>query len=157
MLLAYAQSEHRIGRRIIVSFQTLALATLIVAFGAAQYTLVVQAIRDLIRRPRVRGGNKMTWALLIVCLPIAGAFLYGWMGPTSFIGHRTTAPRPQVQDPLINYTRESRGPRPRNVTPLHPRPEPSVRGRTAARRPGLTRSRAHNTGGSVSNIRRTGS
>lgn len=140
-----------------MSFQTLALATLIVAFGAAQYTLVVQAIRDLIRRPRVRGGNKMSWALLIICVPIAGAFLYSWMGPTSFIGHRTSAPVPQPQASLPQYTSEIRGPRPRNVTPLHPRNGSSVRGRTAARRPGLTRSRAHNTGGSVKSIRRTGS
>lgn len=140
-----------------MSIQTLALATLIVAFGAAQYALVVQAIRDLIRRPRVRGGNKMSWALLIVCLPVAGAFLYSWMGPTSFIGHRTPTPRPQVQEPLANDTRAAHGPRPRNVTPLRPYPESSVRGRTPARRPGLTRSRAHNTGGNASTIRRTGS
>lgn len=137
---------------------TLALATVIVALGTAQYMLAVQAIRDLIRRPRVRGGNKVSWGLLILCVPIAGALLYSWMGPTSFLraGARQAEARAQ-QDPLDRYANELRGPRPSNVTPLYPRAEPAVRGRTPARRQGLTRSRAHNTRGTVSHIRRTGS
>ncbi len=75
------------------------LATLIVIFGAAQYALCVQAIRDLSRRPRVRGGNKVLWALGILCVPIAGAIVYNWMGPTSF-AHRPVTPdsRPQILD-----------------------------------------------------------
>lgn len=65
--------------------QTIVLAALVVGFGCAQYTLAVHAIRDLARRPRVRGGNKVTWGLAILCLPIVGALIYGWMGPASFI------------------------------------------------------------------------
>jgi hypothetical protein len=140
-----------------MNFQTLALATLIVAFGVTQYTLVVQAIRDLIRRPRVRGGNKMSWALLIVCVPIVGAFLYSWMGPTSFLRHGAATATRQTAGPVMPRADELQGPRPQNVTPLRPPPEPSVRGRTPQRRPGLTRSRAHNTGTSVHRMRRTGS
>jgi|GEM_PF-1593394 len=140
-----------------MNLQTLALATLIVVFGAVQYMLVIQAIGDLIGRPRVRGGNKMSWALLILCLPIAGAFLYSWMGPTSFLRHTNTSAETRHGDSMIRYTSEMRGPRPRNVTPLRPRDPGVVRGRTAARRPGLTRSRAHNTGSGVNHMRRTGS
>lgn len=140
-----------------MDFSTLALATLIVALGTAQYMLMVQAIRDLIRRPRVRGGNKMSWGLLILCLPIAGALLYSWMGPTSFLRHGAAHSDARQQDPLMRYTSELRGPRPQNVTPLYPRQETPVRGRTPARRQGLTRSRAHNTRGTVNHIRRTGS
>lgn len=142
-----------------MNFQTLALATLIVAFGVTQYTLMVQAIRDLIRRPRVRGGNKMSWALLILCVPIAGAFLYSWMGPTSFLRHRTATATRQPTESVLRRADQLQGPRPSNVTPLRPTAESSVRGRTAQRRPGLTRSRAHNTGTgtSVHRMRRTGS
>lgn len=140
-----------------MNLQTLALATLIVAFGVTQYMLVIQAIRDLIGRPRVRGGNKMSWALLILCLPIAGAFLYSWMGPTSFLRHTVTANGSRIGDQVVRDTSEMRGPRPRNVTPLRPQDPGVVRSRTAARRPGLTRSRAHNTGSGVNHMRRTGS
>jgi hypothetical protein len=70
-----------------MTLQTAMLATLIVILGAAQYALCVQAIRDLVRRPRVRGENKVLWAIAILCLPIGGAIAYNWMGPTSFL-HR---------------------------------------------------------------------
>lgn len=140
-----------------MSLQTLALATGVVIFGAIQYTLAIQALKDLVHRPRVRGGNKMSWALLILCLPIAGAFLYSWMGPTSFLGHRIPTQPERAGDSMVRYTSEHGSPRPRNVTPLYPRPSSTVRGRTSARRPGLTRSRAHNTSGRVSHMRRTGS
>lgn len=140
-----------------MSVQTMLLATAVVVFGAVQYTLAVQAIRDLIRRPRVRGGNKMSWAIFILCVPILGALCYGWMGPTSFLRHSAAAKPAPAVDPLLEYTSELRGPRPQNVTPLHRRPS-NVRGRTPARRPGLTRSRAHNTHTSnVSRMRKTGS
>ena len=73
-----------------MTFQTAMLATLILILGTAQYALCVQAIRDLVRRPRVRGENKVLWAIGILCIPIAGAIVYNWMGPTSFI-HRPVA------------------------------------------------------------------
>jgi len=69
-----------------MSMQTAMLATLIVILGAAQYGLDAQALRDLARRPRVRGDNKALWALCILCIPLFGAVIYNWMGPTSFVG-----------------------------------------------------------------------
>lgn len=70
-----------------MTLQTAMLATLIIILGAAQYALCVQAMRDLVRRPRVRGENKVLWGLGILCVPVAGAIVYNWMGPTSFL-HR---------------------------------------------------------------------
>lgn len=88
--------------------QTAMLATLIVILGAAQYALCVQALRDLVRRPRVRGENKVLWGLGILCVPIAGAIVYNWMGPTSFM-HR----------PLATTLRSTaRGVSASNVTPI---------------------------------------
>jgi hypothetical protein len=68
-----------------MSVQTAFAIALVVGFAAAQYILTIQALRDLRRRPRVRGGNKVAWGLLILCVPIAGALVYGWMGPTSLL------------------------------------------------------------------------
>lgn len=68
--------------------QTIALAILIVLGGVAQYTLMAYALRDLWRRPRVRGDNKVIWGLVILCVPFAGAVVYTWMGPTSFMQRR---------------------------------------------------------------------
>jgi hypothetical protein len=141
-----------------MSVQTFALTIAVIAFGAAQYTLVVQAIRDLMRRPRVRGGNKMSWAMLILCVPIVGALAYGWLGPTSFLQARSATRReqPAGEDPIIAYMADLPETRPPNVTPLRPRKSDAISGRVPAQRPGLTRSRAHNTTGSVSRIRRPG-
>lgn len=141
-----------------MSVSTLLLALAIIAFGGLQYTLVYQTIRDLMRRPRVRGGNKTSWALLILCVPILGPLAYGWLGPTSFLQARSSA-RPQTDeetDPIIQYTSEVPEPRPSNVTPLRPRQSDTISGRNPAQRPGLTRSRAHNTGGTITRIRRPG-
>lgn len=140
-----------------MSVQTVLLSLAIIAFGGLQYTLVYQAISDLMRRPRVRGDIKTSWALLILCVPIAGALAYGWLGPTSFLQARGTArPEPVETDPLIQYTIDLPEPRPSNVTPLRPRQRDTISGRNPAQRPGLTRSRAHNTGGTVTRIRRPG-
>jgi len=136
-----------------MSLQTLALATGIVAVGAIQYTLVIQALQDIVHRRRVRGGNKMAWALLVLCVPIAGALFYSSMGPASLL---RTGQNPGPATPEAPHAVELRGPRPQNVTPFRPRSSSSVRGRTTARRAGLTRSRAHNTG-NLRQMRRTGS
>lgn len=61
------------------------LALGIVVWGAVQYGLVYWTLRDLHRRPRVRGDNKVVWALIILTLPLVGALLYATMGPTSFL------------------------------------------------------------------------
>ncbi len=80
------------------------LALSIVLWAAAQYALAYGALRDLSRRPRVRGDNKVVWALVILILPFIGALLYAWMGPTSFLprssrlpGGTTPAPPPDAR------------------------------------------------------------
>ncbi len=99
-----------------MTLQTAMLATLTIVFGVAQYALCLQALRDLARRPRVRGDNKALWGLGILCLPIAGAILYNWMGPTSFINRRAPATDSTSRDcrrePAVLH------PSPANVTPI---------------------------------------
>ena len=68
-----------------MAWTTVGLALLVVLFGALQYGLIVYALRDLMRRPSVRGDNKPLWALVILILPVAGAVIYATIGPTSFI------------------------------------------------------------------------
>ena len=93
------------------SIETGLLALGIVVWGAGQYGLVVWTLRDLLRRPRVRGDNKVVWALVILTLPVAGALLYLSIGPTSFLprparatiasapAERTPHPRMAVEEP----------------------------------------------------------
>ncbi len=83
-----------------MSMHTAMLATLIVMLGAAQYALYVQALRDLARRPRVRGDNKVLWGLCIICIPVFGALYYNWMGPTSFVGRRAVPDAPAPDEPI---------------------------------------------------------
>jgi hypothetical protein len=47
----------------------------------AQYGLIVFALRDLRRRPAVRGGNKVAWALAVLAVPIVGPLAYGAVHP----------------------------------------------------------------------------
>jgi hypothetical protein len=73
----------------------LVIAILLVA--AAQYGLTYYALRDLIRRPSVRGNNKVAWGLIILTTPFVGPLLYTYMGPTSFLprnGRQARPPRP---------------------------------------------------------------
>ena len=99
-----------------MTVQTAIAIALVVGFGAAQYILAFQALRDLARRPRVRGGNKVAWALLILCVPIAGAIIYGWMGPTSLLRRPDAASdRPAVRRPLQYGGRTAAR---RNITPI---------------------------------------
>ncbi|MGN6032295.1 MAG: PLDc N-terminal domain-containing protein [Thermomicrobiales bacterium] len=65
-----------------------AVIVLIVLGGFVQYSLMYLAMKDLVRRPRVRGDNKVAWALVVLCLPIVGALWYDWSGK---IGFRTRA------------------------------------------------------------------
>jgi hypothetical protein len=102
-----------------MDFTTLLAMIAIVAFAAAQYTLMINAIRDLIRRPRVRGDNKVLWGLTILCIPIGGALIYGWMGPTSFLA------RPQTTRERVSPRRTTPSPTARNITPIGD--APSVR------------------------------
>lgn len=54
-------------------------------WAALQYGLAYWTLRDLARRPKVRGGNKVLWAIVILVVPIAGALFYASVGPTSFL------------------------------------------------------------------------
>ncbi len=66
---------------------------LILLWIVAQFGLAAWALRDLWRRPRVRGDNKVVWALMILILPIVGPLVYSSLGPTSFLP-RPGRPRP---------------------------------------------------------------
>lgn len=83
-----------------MSVQTFLLAVLVVVYGAAQYILAAQAIRDLVRRPSVRGGNKTVWGIVILTIPIGGALLYTWMGPTSFLRRHGDTPATILSRPV---------------------------------------------------------
>lgn len=98
-----------------MSIQTFVLAVLVVVYGAAQYILAAQALRDLLRRPSVRGGNKTLWGIVILTIPIAGALLYTWMGPTSFL-RRGTVPATIQTRPVTSH-RATTGAQ-RKITPI---------------------------------------
>lgn len=77
--------------------RTWIVALLIVLWIVAQFGLAVWALRDLWRRPRVRGDNKVVWALMILMLPVIGPLVYSSLGPTSFLP-RPGQPRPPAPD-----------------------------------------------------------
>jgi hypothetical protein len=68
-----------------MSIERWSLAVAVILLAGLQYGLTVYAVRDLLRRPSVRGNNKVAWGLLILGLPFIGPLLYTYMGPTSFI------------------------------------------------------------------------
>lgn len=68
-----------------MSWERWALALVILLLTAVQYGLIAIALRDLLRRPSVRGNNKVAWGLIILTLPFIGPLLYSYMGPTSFL------------------------------------------------------------------------
>ena len=45
-----------------------------------QLTLMIVALADLIKRQKVRGDNKVLWALLIVLVNIIGPVVYLFFG-----------------------------------------------------------------------------
>ncbi len=58
---------------------TVASVLLMCAFLIAaviQYGLAAFAVRDLLRRERLRGANKVTWTLIILCIPFLGPLMY---------------------------------------------------------------------------------
>ena len=55
----------------------LMLAFLVAA--AIQYGLAIYAIRDLTHREQLRGANKVTWTLIVLCLPFVGPLLYAML------------------------------------------------------------------------------
>lgn len=135
-----------------MTWQAWLLTLLIVAFAIVQYTLAWSALSDLLQRPRVRGNSHTAWALVVLCVPIFGALVYGSVGPTSFRGASDRSDR-------LNTAKDARTQReifshpPANVTPFR-KPSGSLSDRLPEVRPGLTRSRAHNAG--AVRIRRPG-
>jgi hypothetical protein len=79
-----------------MSLERWLVAILVVLAGALQYGLVVYSLRDLARRPSVRGDNKVAWGLLILAIPFLGALIYSVMGPTSFLPRPNRPPRQAV-------------------------------------------------------------
>ena len=61
--------------------KTLMLICAVLLWAGVQYGLMVWALRDLLRRRRVRGGNKVLWAMLILIVPIIGALAYALAAP----------------------------------------------------------------------------
>lgn len=99
-----------------MTVQTALAIALVVGFGAAQYILMYQALGDLLRRTRVRGDNKVAWGLLILCVPIIGALVYGWMGPTSLM--RRSVPNSEIDTPSRLHPSSGRVAARRNITPI---------------------------------------
>lgn len=81
-----------------MNWETFLYVLVILTFALLYYWLAFLAMRDLLRRPAVRGQNKVVWGLIILCLPIAGALFYGYMGATSFLP-RPGLPRSRPADP----------------------------------------------------------
>lgn len=82
------------------------LVLAIVAWAALQYGLAYWTLRDLLRRPRVRGGNKVAWAIVILVVPVAGALLYASIGPTSFLPRRNLSGSTRRSTPTLPETEQ---------------------------------------------------
>jgi hypothetical protein len=63
--------------------KTFMLIGAVLLWAGVQYGLMAWAVRDLLRRPRVRGENKLLWAMLILTVPIVGALLYAVAAPVT--------------------------------------------------------------------------
>lgn len=135
-----------------MTWQAWLLTLLIVAFALVQYTLAWSALSDLLQRPRVRGNSHTAWALVVLCVPIFGALVYGAIGPTSFRGGSDRHARNASSNRAAQRRDPFRQP-PANVTPFR-KPSGTLSDRLPEVRPGLTRSRAHNAG--AVRIRRPG-
>ncbi len=68
-----------------MSWERTLVVGLVVFLTGTHYVLAWFSIQDLIQRPSVRGGNRTSWGLAILILPIGGSLLYGIYGPTSFL------------------------------------------------------------------------
>jgi len=78
-----------------MSWQRSMLIAAILLFAVVYYGLAAVALRDLWRRPSVRGENKTGWSLAILCLPILGAVLYGYFGAPGRIARASQAAEPE--------------------------------------------------------------
>ena len=63
------------------NLSTTQIVLLILPIVVVELGLILFAIRDLLRpERRVRGGNKMVWALVIIVLNLVGSILYFMIG-----------------------------------------------------------------------------
>ena len=53
-----------------MTWESIVAGVVVISGAALWYGLQVVALRDLRERPSVRGGNKLIWALGILCLPL---------------------------------------------------------------------------------------
>ncbi len=83
-----------------MTLQTTLLILVILLWIVLHYGLIVWALHDLSLRPRVRGGNKVAWALVILVLPVIGPLVYSVYGPASFLPRGRSGERrpPSVPD-----------------------------------------------------------
>ncbi len=56
------------------------IVLLLLPLIAIQFTLIGIALYDLVRRKRVRGGNKLLWVLVIVLIEFIGPLVYLILG-----------------------------------------------------------------------------
>ena len=54
----------------------LSILPLLIPLFILQIALMVIALVDLIKRERVRGGNKVVWALVIILINVIGPVIY---------------------------------------------------------------------------------
>jgi hypothetical protein len=78
-----------------MTWQRSILIAAILLFAVVYYGLSAIALRDLWRRPAVRDENRTGWSLAILCLPIIGAVLYGYLGTPDSLAHSHRAPEPE--------------------------------------------------------------
>ena len=67
--------------------KTFLLICAVLLWAGVQYGLMVWAIRDLLRRSRVRGDNKVLWSMLILIVPVLGALIYAIAAPAGPLIH----------------------------------------------------------------------
>ncbi len=63
--------------------KTFLLIVAVLLWAGVQYGLMTWALRDLVRRPRVRGDNKILWGMLILTVPVIGALFYAAVAPVT--------------------------------------------------------------------------
>jgi hypothetical protein len=75
--------------------KTLLLICAVLLWAGVQYGLMAWAVRDLVRRPRVRGDNKILWAMLILTVPVIGALFYAAVAPMTPVARTSRLIVPQ--------------------------------------------------------------
>ena len=78
-----------------MSWQRSILIAAILLFAVVYYGLAFVALRDLYRRPIDGGQNRTGWSLTILCLPVLGAMLYGYLGANAPVSRGERTPEPE--------------------------------------------------------------